>query len=278
MRFWLGTGLVFLGPLLAGLTLRPLPSVIVYAGLLFWWLIKVRPVAAPSPARIAVLLLVLTVLAGLIHGVGALAAAVFGLAWQLPFWLPAAVALLGVLVARPPLPDAFPDEATETLAQVAGEIAGEAAGGAPLDAEGEAMLQRAMAAVREAGGDPARLDAALAPLEALPSATVLARIEGGNVLAEAGFVLRPAVAADLMGSGAAGRALERALRRADAEQGRELADYAAARALALVEALPEAGIDLPAPEVLREAAGRLADTSAGSALAALADRLEGAAR
>jgi hypothetical protein len=103
MRYLLGTGLVFLGPLLAGLTLRPLPSVIVYAGLMFWWLLKVRPVAAPSPARIAGLIVLLTVLAALIHAVGGLAAAVFGLRWELPFWFPAAVALVGVFVARPPV-------------------------------------------------------------------------------------------------------------------------------------------------------------------------------
>lgn len=102
MRYWVGTGLVFLGPLLAGLTLRPIVSVIVYAGLMFWWFLRVRPVAAPSPSRIALLIALLTVLAGLIHIVGALAAAVFGLVWVLPFWLPAAVSLLGVFVARPP--------------------------------------------------------------------------------------------------------------------------------------------------------------------------------
>lgn len=102
MRFWIGTGLVFLGPLLAGLTLRPLPSVIVYAGIMFWWFLKVRPVAAPSPSRIALLLGLLAVLAGLIHLVGALAAGIFALRWSLPFWLPAVVAVLGVLVARPP--------------------------------------------------------------------------------------------------------------------------------------------------------------------------------
>jgi hypothetical protein len=102
MRYWIGTALVFLGPLLAGLTLRPLVSVVVYAGIMFWWFLKVRPVAAPTPSRIALLIALLTVLAGLIHLVGALAAAVFGLAWSLPFWLPAVVAVLGVIVARPP--------------------------------------------------------------------------------------------------------------------------------------------------------------------------------
>jgi hypothetical protein len=98
----IGTGLVFLGPLLAGLTLRPILSVVVYAGIMFWWFLKVRPVAAPSPSRIALLIALLAVLAALVHGVGTLAAGVFGLAWALPFWLPAAVAVLGVIVARPP--------------------------------------------------------------------------------------------------------------------------------------------------------------------------------
>ena len=102
MRFWLGTGVVFLGPLLAGLTLRPLPSVIVYAGIMVFWFLKVRPVAAPTPSRLALLVVLLTVLAALIHIVGALAAAVFGLVWDLPFWLPAVVSVLGVFLSRPP--------------------------------------------------------------------------------------------------------------------------------------------------------------------------------
>lgn len=102
MRFWLGTGVVFLGPLLAGLTLRPLPSVIVYAGIMVFWFLKVRPVAAPTPSRLALLVVLLTVLAALIHTVGALSAAVFGLLWELPFWLPAVVSVLGVVLSRPP--------------------------------------------------------------------------------------------------------------------------------------------------------------------------------
>jgi len=102
MRYWIGTAVVFLGPLLAGLTLRPLPSVIVYAGIMVFWFLKVRPVAAPSPGRLALLVALLTVLAALIHTVGTLAAGVFGLVWELPFWLPAMVSVLGVILARPP--------------------------------------------------------------------------------------------------------------------------------------------------------------------------------
>jgi hypothetical protein len=102
MRFWIGTGIVFFGPLLAGLTLRPLLSVIVYAGIMLFWFLKVRPVVAPPPSRIAFLLVLLTLLAALIHTVGALAASVFGIVWQLPFWLPPAVSVLGVAIARPP--------------------------------------------------------------------------------------------------------------------------------------------------------------------------------
>lgn len=101
MRFWIGTAVVFLGPLLAGLTLRPLPSVIVYAGIMVFWFLKIRPVAAPSPSRLAFLVLLLTVLAALIHTVGTLVAAMFGILWQLPFWLPAVVSVLGVVIARP---------------------------------------------------------------------------------------------------------------------------------------------------------------------------------
>jgi hypothetical protein len=272
---------VFLGPLLAGLTQRPLVSVIVYAGLMFWWLLKVRPVAAPSPTRIAGLIVLLSVLAALIHAVGALAAAVFGLVWELPFWFPAAVSLLGVILARPPAVaemDAFLDEAAATLEGMAAEAArANAAFDVTLGDEGEAIFRDAMAAVREAGGDPARLDAALAPLEALPAGQVLARLEGGSAFAEAGFALRPGVAVWLVGSGAAGRALSRALRLAHAAEDPALADYAAAKALALAEALPEARIDLPEPAALRQEAQRFADTPAGAALAALADRLEGAA-
>ena len=102
MRFWIGTAIVFLGPLLAGLTLRPFPSVIVYAGIMVFWFLKVQPVKAPTPGRLAFLVGLLTVLAALIHTVGALGAAVFGILWQLPFWLPAVVSVLGVFVARPP--------------------------------------------------------------------------------------------------------------------------------------------------------------------------------
>ena len=104
MRFWIGTAIVFLGPLLAGLTLRPLLSSIVYAGIMLFWFLKVRPVAAPDPARLAFLVALLAVLAGLTLMVGSLLAAVSGLVWQVPFWLPAAVTLLGVVVSAPPAP------------------------------------------------------------------------------------------------------------------------------------------------------------------------------
>ena len=110
MRYWIGTGIVFLGPLLAGMTFRPLPSVIVYAGIMVFWFLKVRPVVAPTPSRLAFLVLLLTVLAALIHITGVLLASVAGLVWELPFWLPAVVSVLGVVIARPQQAPASPTD------------------------------------------------------------------------------------------------------------------------------------------------------------------------
>lgn len=101
MRFWLGTLLVFLGPALAGLAQQSAASVIVYCGLLFWWLLRVRPVATPAPTQIAVVIPVLLLLAAVIFAVGLFAGGILGLRPDLPFWVGPVVAVLGLFVARP---------------------------------------------------------------------------------------------------------------------------------------------------------------------------------
>ena len=101
MRFWIGTALCFAGPALAGLAQQSAASVIVYAGLLFWWLLRVRPVATPAPSQIAVVIPVLLVLSAVIFAVGLFAGGILGLRPEFPFWVGPVVSVLGLFIARP---------------------------------------------------------------------------------------------------------------------------------------------------------------------------------
>ena len=103
MRFWIGTALCFAGPALAGIAQQSAASVIVYAGILFWWLLRVRPVATPAPTQIATIVPVLLVLAAVIFAVGLFAGGIFGVRPDLPFWVGPVVSVLGLFVARPRL-------------------------------------------------------------------------------------------------------------------------------------------------------------------------------
>ncbi len=102
MRFWIGTLVAFLGPALAGGARQSAASVIVYTGFLFWWFIKVQPVRVPPSASGALLMVVLFVLAALAYLLGGLVAGLLGWRFELPFWLPSAVSILGVVISRPP--------------------------------------------------------------------------------------------------------------------------------------------------------------------------------
>ena len=101
MRFWIGTAMCFAGPALAGLAQQSAASVIVYCGILFWWLLRVRPVATPAPTQIAMVIPVLLVLAAVTFAVGLFAGGILGLRPDLPFWVGPVVAVLGLFVARP---------------------------------------------------------------------------------------------------------------------------------------------------------------------------------
>ncbi len=101
MRFWIGTALCFAGPFLAGLAQQSAASVIVYCGILFWWLLRVRPVATPAPTQIAVVIPVLLVLASVIFAIGLFSGGIFDVRPDLPFWVGPVVAVLGLFVARP---------------------------------------------------------------------------------------------------------------------------------------------------------------------------------
>lgn len=101
MRFWIGTVLCFAGPALAGLAQQSAASVIVYVGLLFWWLLRVRPVATPTPWQIMLVVPMLLVLAALLFAVGLFAGGILDVRPDLPFWVGPVVALFGLVVARP---------------------------------------------------------------------------------------------------------------------------------------------------------------------------------
>ncbi|MBK5928591.1 hypothetical protein [Rhodobaculum claviforme] len=101
MRFWIGTAMCFAGPALAGLAQQSAASVIVYAGILFWWLLRVRPVATPAPQQIAVVVPVLLVLSAVLFAVGLFSGGIAGARPEFPFWVGPVVSVLGLFVARP---------------------------------------------------------------------------------------------------------------------------------------------------------------------------------
>lgn len=235
------TALLYLGPLLAGLSGHGWAMALVFAAIFVLWSIILRPHLWPRPAEalraeaivpLAALVATQVLLAVLCLGLGRGFGGVMGLRPDLPFWFPAALSFLSVPLSRlawtrpatgfDPLLHRAPSQRAEGTAPLLAALAR-----LPQDASEADLLAYLLATE----ADPAEILAALAPMP-------------GPVAARARLILvtEPSLAEPLAGQGAPARLWPF-----------DPADLPlfATRALALLAADARHAADLPRPEALR---------------------------
>lgn len=280
-----GAALLYLGPLLAGMSGAPPAQIPVFVALFLMWLALLNPGAWPatvaawlSPgglAGVALRAAVQLALVAMCFAVGRGLAAVLGARMALPGALPLAISALGIGLGRLAWSpdraagvDRFMDDALARIAALSRPEPDRSDWPALLapvldlpdttpDAQARAAVARAM---RPVAG----------PALVRDLARRLSMAPGRHRAARRGLILwatDPAVAEAYLGCGIQ----TEAIRPAEGEP--DLLELHAARTLALLSILPEACEDCPSVAYLRELSVDVADPAASALLRRLAARL-----